>query len=60
MFQLFNDTKKFMKTVSRLVMQDSGMTFSDAELDQKSQEFADDVFAFESNLANVLCSFFSK
>lgn len=51
--QLFDDTKTFMKTIAKLVIRDSGSTMSDAEMEQKAQSFAEDVFNFESQLANV-------
>lgn len=42
-----------MKTVAKLVMRDSNASMTDAQMTQKANEFADDVFNFESTLANV-------
>lgn len=42
-----------MKTIAKLVMRDSGSSMTDSEMDTKAQEFADDVFEFESTVANV-------
>lgn len=42
-----------MRTVAKLVMRDSGSSMTDAEMNQKADEFATDVFNFEATLANV-------
>lgn len=51
--QLFEATKTFMKTIAKLVMRDSGSSMTDAEMNTKAEEFAQDVFDFELQLANV-------
>ena len=51
--QLFDATKTFMRTVSKLVMRDANVTMTADQMNQKANEFAEDVFNFEALLANV-------
>ena len=42
-----------MRTVSKLVMRDANVTMTVDQMNQKANEFAEDVFNFEALLANV-------
>ena len=42
-----------MRTVSKLVMRDANVTMTADQMNQKANEFAEDVFNFEALLANV-------
>ena len=55
--QLFGATKDFMKTVSKLVMQDANMSLTADQIEAKASEFANDVFNFELQVANVSLGF---
>ncbi|XP_067928940.1 endothelin-converting enzyme-like 1 [Watersipora subatra] len=51
--QLHAATRYFMKTISKLVLRDFGDQLSEEEIDDRSEEFAEDVFGFEMKLANA-------
>ena len=46
-----------MKTVSKLVMQDANMSLTADQIEAKASEFANDVFNFELQVANVSLGF---
>ncbi|XP_067944165.1 endothelin-converting enzyme homolog [Watersipora subatra] len=50
---IINATKNFMRTVSKLVMKDSGSSMTDAEMNKKAEDFAEDVYQFEFHMANL-------
>lgn len=42
-----------MRTISKLVMRDSGVSMTNDEMNTKADAFAQDVFDFELQIANV-------
>jgi len=48
-----------MRDVSKLLIRDSGEVGDEAEISRLSNEFAEDVFNFEQQLANVSKGYYS-